>query len=99
MSPSDLLSQKLVMSKDIVSREVAGETLLVPIRTKAGTVDYVYSLNEVGTYILSLLDGSRSGREIVEEVVREFEVSLEQAEADLLKLMEQLVEVEAVREA
>lgn len=99
MSQSDLLSQKLVISKDIVFREVAGETLLVPIRTKAGNVDYIYSLNEVGTFILSLLDGAHSVREIVEEVVREFEVSPEQAEADLIKLVEQLVEVEAVREA
>ncbi|MFH2009861.1 MAG: PqqD family protein [bacterium] len=99
VSQSDLLSRKLVQSKDIVFREVAGETLLVPIRSTAGAVDYVYNLNEVGTYIWGLLDGSRPVREIVDEVVKEFEVSAEQAEADLLKLVEQLVEVEAVREA
>ena len=98
MAQSDLLSQKLLISKDIVFRKVAGETLLVPIRTTAGTIDYIYSLNDVGTFIWGLLDGSHSGREIVEEVVGEFEVSPQQAEADLLKLMEQLLEAEAVRE-
>src|SRR5262249_34363471 len=45
MSPDDL---KLLPSPDVVSRRVAGEYLLVPVRSGAAQMNFIFTANEVG---------------------------------------------------
>ena len=43
-----------------VTREIAGETIIVPIKGRVGDLDSIYTLNEVGTLIWQLIDGQRN---------------------------------------
>ena len=80
----------------IVSREVAGETILVPIRNDVGDMDSIYTLNETAARTWALIDGERTLAQIGEQLVEEFEVNPEQASQDLRELIAQLEAIGAV---
>jgi hypothetical protein len=82
----------------IVSRKIVDEVVLVPIRHKVGEIDCLYALNEVGARIWELIDGQRSLKAVRDALVAEFDVSEQEAEEDLLTLIEQLKEVGAIQE-
>ena len=94
---ADLFKRCFAKDPSIVSRNVAGEQILVPIRQKAGEIDSIYTLNEVASRIWELLDGEKQVEEIKSAIVEEFEVSPKEAEEDLLKFLPQLEEAGAVR--
>ena len=64
----------ILAAKEVVSRTVAGETLLVPIGKNAVDLDCVFLLNKVGTYLWTLLDGSRDRRQLCDALNEKFEV-------------------------
>jgi hypothetical protein len=80
----------------VVSREIAGETILVPIRQNVGDLESIYTLNETAARIWALVDGHRSVREIRDAVASEYEVALAEAEQDVLELLEELEAIGAV---
>ncbi len=75
-------------AENIVSREIAGETILVPIRGKLADMQNIFTLNKVGAYIWEKLDGTRSLAEIIALLLSHFEVTQEQAEQDLLEFID-----------
>ena len=95
LAPDDRYRQ----SPSIVSREIAGEVILVPIRNNVGDLESIYTLNETAARIWALLDGERSVAQVRDQVVAEFEVGPEEAEQDLLELLAQLVSCDAVERA
>lgn len=90
------LNQLYQKDPQIVYREIAGESILVPIRPNADDLDSIYTLNETGARIWALLDGQHTLDEIVEEIVAEFDVDHEQVEQDLLELIRDLESIRAV---
>ena len=68
----------------------------MPVARTSDEVDSIYTLNETASTIWDALDGQRTLASIVDIVVDEYEVSREQAQADLLELIEQLDSVQAV---
>ena len=88
----------LARNEAIVARRIGDEFILVPIRQRAGEVDSIYTLNEVGARVWELLDGQTSLGAIRDAIVEEFEVSPEEAEVDLLAFVGQLQSVGAVVE-
>jgi hypothetical protein len=83
-------------SPSIVSREIAGETILVPIRQNVGDLESIYTLNETAACAWALIDGQRPVQAIRDGIVVEFEVGVEEAEQDLLELLAQLESFGAV---
>lgn len=90
------LSSIIRQSPNIVSRNIAGEAVLVPIARTAEEVDSIYTLNETASTIWDALDGTKTLSDILDLVVTEYEVTREQAELDLYDLVAQLGEVRAV---
>ena len=92
------LEQCFVKDDSIVARKIGEEFILVPIRQRAGEVESIYTLNEVAARVWELIDGQRRVGEIRDVIVAEFEVSPEEAEADVVEFLGQLEHVGAVRE-
>ena len=68
------LEKVYVHSEDVVAREIEGEIIIVPLVAGIADVDdELYTLNETGKAIWKLLDGTKSLREVAEELAREFE--------------------------
>lgn len=72
-----------VRSEMVVSRVIAGETLIVPIRKGVGDLASIYGLNEVATAIWQTLSALRTKDEIVASIEREFEADRRQIESDV----------------
>ena len=83
----------------MVFRRIADEVILVPVRSSVDDVESLYTLNEVSAHVWELLDGARRVDEIRDLIVAEFDVSREQAQEDLLQLIEQFEEIGAITEA
>lgn len=80
----------------LVTREIADEVILVPVRGKLAQLKRIFVLNPVGAYIWQQLDGKRDLASIRRGIVAGFEVSEEQAEADLFEYIEALEEAELI---
>jgi len=93
------LSWETVLTKreEIVSREIAGETILVPIRGKLVDLQRIFSVNPVGAYIWRQLDGQKTLAEVRDGVLETFEVETQRAEADLREFIAELLVAELIR--
>ena len=83
---------------DFVHREVAGESILVPIRRQLSEVNSLYVLNETGAAVWRRIDGTRPIRAILTELSNEYDVTSEQLEKDLSTLIEDLLSIRAIEE-
>src|ERR1017187_4504657 len=80
--PSSHFEQVFVRSQSVVSRRVAGETLIVPVRGKVGDLATVYSFNQTGSLIWRSLESPKVLAEFVALVEQEYAVEHDQAERD-----------------
>jgi hypothetical protein len=89
--PETLLSTaKYVRTSGVVSREVAGEMLVVPIRGGVGDLDAIFSFNALGSDLWELLKAGTSIEEMTVWVVERYEVTAEQATRDIQAFIEEL---------
>jgi hypothetical protein len=82
--------QRFTCSRSVVSRVVAGETLIVPVRGKVGDLASIYSFNTTGSLIWKLLQTSRTVAELVTAVAQEFNVEPGQTERDVRKFVDEM---------
>ena len=75
--------QSYVRSTSVVSRVIAGETLIVPVRGGVGDLASIYSLNEVASLIWNAMAQPCSHDEIVEGIEQEFAGERRQVERDV----------------
>jgi hypothetical protein len=86
----DSFSRIFEKNKNIITRQIAGETILVPIRGKLADMEHIFTLNTVGNYIWENLDGEKNLAELLVLLLDQFEVSKEDAETDILTFIEQI---------
>jgi hypothetical protein len=94
---SDFLEARYEKDPSIVHRELAGETILVPIRRNMADLDSIYTLDEVGAFIWSLIDGQRTIGDIQDSILDEYDVSPEVADRDLAEFIQTLESLGGVR--
>ena len=85
--------EKLVRSRSVVARVVAGETLIVPIRGNKGDLASIYSFNGTGTLIWKLLESPRTVGQLAEAVAQEYDVEPAQAEQDVTNFVGEMKSV------
>ena len=93
------LGQVFCQRQDMVTREIAGEVLLVPVSGKLARLQQIFVLNPAGAYIWGQLDGERDLGTIRQGLVDSFEVSTAEAEADLFEYLGALEDAGLVAEA
>ena len=84
------LDQRFMKHNDCVTRRIAGETIIVPIRSRVGDLESIYTLDELGTMIWNLLDGRADVSQIVQAVTSEYDVVAEEAEKDVVDFVDSL---------
>lgn len=82
--------------KEIVSREIAGETILVPISGKLADMQRIFSLNPVAEYIWNQLNGKRNLQEISGNIPSVFDVNKEQVYADVHEFIAELLKEDLI---
>jgi hypothetical protein len=82
------LKQVYIRSKAVVSRRIAGETLIVPVRGKVGDLASIYSFNTTGTLLWDSLETPQNLAGLVDAVQHEYAVDREQAERDVRQFLQ-----------
>ncbi len=77
--------------KEIISRDIAGETILVPIRSKLADMHEIFSLNPVAAFVWTQIDGQKNLARIIGEVFDRFDVERDQAEPDVKDFVDELL--------
>jgi hypothetical protein len=90
------LDMQFCQSPRMVGRPFLSEFLFVPLVGSTANLSSIYATNEVGALIWKCLDGVKNGHQIVAEITAAFEVEVEQARADYLIFVEQLLSVAAI---
>lgn len=71
----------------LVTRDLAGEKVIIPVRGKVGDLGSIYTLNSVGSDVWNLIDGRRAVGEIVTRLQDEYEVDPQALSADIQRLL------------
>lgn len=91
-SPKISLDQCYIPSHDIVSREIDGEIVIVPLTAGIGDLaDDLYALNVTGKAIWQLLDGNTTLAQIVTVLCGKYEAQRKVIERDVIGMMEELL--------
>ena len=87
---------RFIRNREVVSRQIEGELVIVPIRRGVGDLNSLYTLNSVGCVIWEFLKVGHTLPEMVQRVCDEFEVTAKQAEYDIREFLDSLVEEKLV---
>ncbi|HYC62941.1 MAG TPA: lasso peptide biosynthesis PqqD family chaperone [Thermoanaerobaculia bacterium] len=77
----------VVVSKDQMASDIAGETVILGL-----TAGRYYGLDAVGARVWQLIQTPAAVPDLVATIMSEYEVGREQCEADLLKLLRQMID-------
>ncbi len=86
----NILDKCFAKEKELVTREVAGERIILPIKGHVGDLEGVYTLNELGAMIWQLINGQTTARELAETVRNEYDVENAEAEKDVVDFLRSL---------
>lgn len=96
MTEEAFLNKRYRRAPSMVSRQIADEHILVPIRQHANDLGDIYALNELAGYVWDLLDGERRLIDILEHILDDFDVTPDEAQRDLITLIQQYESIDAV---
>ena len=89
---TEIPGQLIRRSRNVVSRVVADEAIVVPIRRGAADMDSIYTFNETGTTLWAMIEANRSAPDLAARLQTEYGLSAENAAADTEKFLADLSE-------
>lgn len=95
-----LMSTKrmLKQSNIYIYRTIAGESLLIPVFGEGVSMDALYSLNKVGTFIWKALEKPILIEDLIRLVAGEFDGDIETIVSDVSEFLASLEEIGAIQE-
>jgi hypothetical protein len=84
-------------AEDFAVRSIAGETILVPIRSGVADLDSIFLLNETGSIVWEMVGRAASLDELVDAVVARFDVGREEAAQDVSEYLSTLEHAGLIR--
>lgn len=78
------------IKKELVTRNIAGDTILVPVGRTVYEANGLFVLNELGAFVWERLPEADTREQLLEAILEEYEVPVEQAEKDLNEFLDQL---------
>lgn len=78
------------IKKQLLKREIGGESFLVPLGKTVYESNGLYVLTELGSYIWELLPQAEGPEDILNAVLRDYDVSEKIARADIAEFLEKL---------
>jgi len=86
-------------SSKVVSRVVADEALVVPIRGGAGDLDSIYTFNDSGTQLWSMIESGQSAAELARYLENRYGIDALQAKSDAESFLRELADEGLIEQA
>lgn len=83
--------RRFVAQAGLVSRHIGDETILVPISSRVGDLDAIYTLTEVGSRVWTMLRQPVSLDQMAAAICAEYEVTPDVARRDLAEFVDALL--------
>ena len=83
---------RFIRNRDVVSRQIEGELIIVPIRHGVGDLNSLYTLNPVGSVLWNFMMEGHTLPEMVQRICDEFDVTTAQAQSDIHNFLDSLLE-------
>ena len=83
-------------SKDVVTREIDGKVILMPLTKTSKDLHYIYTLNETASRVWALIDGKTTLADIQGQLVEKYEVDEKTVAQDLAGLVKDLKSFKAI---
>lgn len=80
----------MLIKKEFVLREIAGDFVLVPIGKTSGEFKGLFPISETGAFIWNLLPEADSDEFIIEKFLSEYEVERDTVSADVNEFLSAL---------
>ena len=80
----------MTIQKELVKREIAGDTILVPVGQSVYESNGLFVLNELGSFLWDRLPDAEDEEALLQAVLAEYEVSQEVARAALREFLDNL---------
>lgn len=80
----------MIIKKELIKREIAGDTILVPVGKTVFDSNGLFLLNELGAFIWEVLPSAASEEEICDAVLAQYDVSIETAKKDVAEFIQRL---------
>jgi len=94
---SDMTTYK--RAGEVVLRRVGKEALLVPVRNKVGDLDSIFTLNETAITVWEAIEGQTSLDAVIDRLCSTYDVTREQASADVAEIVRTLIDAHLLEEA
>lgn len=78
------------IKKELVKRDIAGDTILVPVGKTVYDSNGLFILNELGSFLWDRLEEARSEEELLSAILNEYEVTEDVAARDLHTFLDSL---------
>lgn len=84
----------MIIKKELIKREIAGDTILVPVGKTVLESNGLFMLNELGAFIWDLLPSVDSEEDICNAVLEQYDVPTEYAQKDVSDFLRKLRDME-----
>lgn len=84
------------IKKELIKREIGGETILVPVGKTVYDSKGLFVINELGTFIWEKLPSAEKEEDILNAILSEYDVSEEEAKKDLAEFLNTLKEMDII---
>ena len=84
----------MIIKKDLIKREIAGDTILVPVGKTVFDSNGLFVMNELAAFIWDLLPTAETEEQICSAVLAEYEVDAQTAETDVSEFLAKLREMD-----
>ena len=81
---------------DIVTREIDGETILLPIYKTSEEINCIYTLNKVASEVWKMINGKITLAEIKKQILKQFDTTSEEANKEIAKLLKDLKQIKVI---
>jgi hypothetical protein len=87
---------QMQIKKELIKREIAGETILVPVGKSVYDANGLFVMNELGAFIWDLLPQVQTEEEICRAVLEEYDAAAEEVARDVAEFLETLRKMEVL---
>jgi hypothetical protein len=95
---ADIWGKVFKKNKDIVSRKIAGELFVVPVKGRLADMQRIFALNQVAEYIWQALDGRTTLDDLRKHILSHYDVEKERAESDIIGFIDDLIAADLIME-
>lgn len=92
-------AQSFTRNPDYIFRQIAEETILVPIHQEVADLQYIYTFNEVGAFLWECLAEKQTAQMLQDAVLAAYDAHPEQVAEDVQQFLQDLTAFGAVIEA